>query len=51
MKVKIRDRDRVVDEEGHQVGTVFKKGFRKKEVYCFLYGKTVSGLKHFQAEH
>lgn len=51
MKVKIVDRDKVVDEEGHHVGTVLKKGFRKKEAYCFICDKTVPSLKHFEEEH
>ncbi|MCW4026668.1 MAG: hypothetical protein NWE76_04185 [Candidatus Bathyarchaeota archaeon] len=51
MKVKVDKPDRVIDEKGDHVGTVFNKGFRKKEFYCFLCDKTVSTLKHYAEEH
>lgn len=51
MKVKVVEVDRVVDEGGKHVGTVLNKSFRKIQVYCFLCGKTVSDLKHYEEEH
>lgn len=50
MKVKVIENDRVVNENGEHVGTIMSKGFRKKEIYCFLCDKTISSLKHFE-EH
>ena len=51
MKVRVEKPDRVVNEKRDHVGTVMSKGFRKKEVYCFLCDKIVSNLKHYEMEH
>jgi hypothetical protein len=51
LKVRIEKPDRVLNEKGEHVGTIVKKSFMKMEIYCFLCGKTVSSLKHFEEEH
>jgi len=51
LKVRIEKPDRVLNEKGEHVGTIVKKSFMKMEIYCFLCGKTVSNLKHFEEEH
>jgi len=51
LKVRVEKPDRVVNEKRDHVGTVMSKGFRKKEVYCFLCDKIVSNLKHYEMEH
>jgi len=50
LDVKI-DKDRVINEKNEHVGTIVSKGFRKKQIYCFLCDKIVSSLKHFSEEH
>jgi len=52
LNVKVDKPDRVVNEEGEHVGTVLSKGFMKKrEIYCFMCDKKVSGLEHYEEEH